>query len=101
MTLRAIALILLAILPSCRKPEPARHEVDKPRPPEIFQPAASAKILTESGQIAALIDPAKLATLKDRGSNPRILKITAILYLAKVAGKNPVEITDGAVKMIG
>lgn len=100
--LRSLALILLAILPSCRKPEPARQEIEKPRPPEIVQPAAAKKpTFAESAQIASLIDPAKLATLKDRGANPRILKIVAILFQAKTNGKNPVEITNQAIEKIG
>jgi hypothetical protein len=97
MTLRIVALILLAILPSCRKPEPARHT------PELItqqEPAAKKATSAESGMIAALIDPEKLATLKDRGSNPRILKITAILFAAKGAGKNPETIVAGAIEQI-
>ncbi|GAA5127249.1 hypothetical protein JIN84_08955 [Luteolibacter yonseiensis] len=55
----------------------------------------------ESGMIKSLIDPAKLATLKNRGSNSRILKITAILYTAKQAGKDPTAIVAGAIEKIG
>jgi len=101
MTLRTIALILLVMLPACRKPEPPKQEVEKPRQPEIVQPAPKVPMTAESGMIASLIDPAKLATLKDRGANPRIMKIVAILFYAKTNGKNPVEITNQAVEKIG
>ena len=102
MTLRSISLILLALSSvACRKPEPRRQEVEKPRQPEIVQPAAKKPTFVESAQVASLIDPAKLATLKSRGSNPRIFKITAILYAAKTSGKNPETIVNGAVTQIG
>lgn len=57
--------------------------------------------MDEADQIANLIDPAKLTTLKLRGANPRILKVTSILWTAKVSGKNPEEITQQAVALIG
>lgn len=101
MTLRIIALTLLAILPSCRKPEPTRPEVEKPRKPEVVQPVAKKTNIAESAQIASLIDPQKLATLGDRASNPRILKIVAILFQAKTSSKNPAEITNQAIEKIG
>lgn len=62
---------------------------------------AEKPVMTEVEQVAALIDPVKLATLKSRGSNPRICKITAILYSAKTAGKNPESITNEAINNIG
>jgi hypothetical protein len=55
----------------------------------------------EATQIASLIDPEKLATLRERGANPRIQKITAILIVAKAAGKNPEQIANQAVAKIG
>jgi hypothetical protein len=51
--------------------------------------------------IHPLIDPAKLATLGDRGANTRIQKVTAILWQAKVKGKDPAEVADNAVELIG
>ena len=101
MTLRSIALTLLALLPACRKPEPAKQEVEKPRQPEISQPTAKKLTIAESGMVASLIDPAKLATLGDRATNPRIMKIMAILVTAKTSGKNPETIVNGAVEKIG
>lgn len=57
--------------------------------------------MDEAAQVAALIDPAKLATLKQRGANPRVLKIAAILWTAQATGKNPETITSTAVVNIG
>ena len=57
--------------------------------------------MDDATQVAALIDPAKLATLKQRGANPRVLKVTAILWTAKTTGKNPEAITNNAVVKIG
>lgn len=102
MTLRTVVLVLLAMLSACRKPEPTRPEVEKPRHPEIVQPAPKVPTTAEADMVArTLIDPTKLSTLKSRGANPRIFKIVAILYAAKTSGKNPVEIVNGAVAQIG
>lgn len=98
---RTLALILSVSLAACRKPEPTGPEVEKPLQPEIVQPVAKKPTIAESAQVASLIDPAKLATLRERGANPRILKIIAILYTSKMAGQNPAEITLEAVKKIG
>jgi hypothetical protein len=51
--------------------------------------------------IQPLIDPAKLATLGDRGANSRIQKITAILCEAKVNGQDPAKAAGDAVRLIG
>jgi len=51
--------------------------------------------------LAPLIDPAKLATLGDRGANPRIQKSVAILWAAKQAGTDPAKIAADAVTRIG
>ena len=51
--------------------------------------------------IQPLIDPAKLATLGDRGANQRIQKITAILCEAKADGQDPAAIAGKAVEIIG
>lgn len=48
--------------------------------------------------IQPLIDP---ATLGDRGANPRIQKITAILWEAKLQGHDPAVVAENAVKLIG
>lgn len=60
-------------------------------------PAAS----DPSTLIEPLIDPAKLATLGDRGANPRVQKITAILWQAKMDGHDPNEVAEKAVAGIG
>jgi hypothetical protein len=54
-----------------------------------------------SALLQPLIDPAKLATLGERGANPRIQKITAILWAAKQDGQDPEKVAGGAVKLIG
>lgn len=54
-----------------------------------------------SSLLRPLIDPAKLATLGDRGSNTRIQKITAILWSAKVSGDDPAKVANKAVGSIG
>jgi hypothetical protein len=54
-----------------------------------------------SSLIHPLIDPAKLATLGERGTNPRIQKITAILWEAKLKGNDPAVVAGKAVELIG
>jgi hypothetical protein len=51
--------------------------------------------------IESLIDPAKLATLGDRGANQRVQKITAILWRAKQENQDPEKIANEAVGLIG
>ena len=51
--------------------------------------------------VAPLIDPVKLATLGDRGANPRIQKAVAILWAAKQAGTDPATVAGDAVTRIG
>jgi hypothetical protein len=57
--------------------------------------------MDEATQVASLIDPKKLATLRERGANSRVQKITAILATAKACGKKPEEIAWEAVRQIG
>lgn len=61
----------------------------------------STSLTKESALVAPLIDPAKLATLGDRGANPRIQKAVAILWAAKQAGTDPVKVAGDAVIRIG
>jgi hypothetical protein len=51
--------------------------------------------------IQSLIEPAKLATLGERGANPRIQKITVILWQAKQDGQDPAKVAEKAVNLIG
>lgn len=51
--------------------------------------------------IKSLIDPAKLATLGERGSNSRIQRITSLLWKAKQAGEDPKTVAEEAVGLIG
>jgi hypothetical protein len=61
----------------------------------------SASLTRESALVAPLIDPVKLATLGDRGANPRIQKAVAILWAAKQAGTDPAKVAADAVIRIG
>jgi hypothetical protein len=79
--LRSILLLaLLFLVPCCGRPV-------------VVNDAASL--------IQPLINPAKLATLGDRGANTRIQKITEILWQAKVSGQEPAKVADKAVERIG
>ena len=51
--------------------------------------------------IASLIEPAKLATLKARGANPRIQKCVYWLEAARLAGNNPTNTAHTAVSKAG
>ena len=101
LTLRTAALILMVILTACNPTAGKRHTTTQKNEEAQGSPAARIATSDESGMVAALIDPAKLATLKSRGANPRILKITAILYTVKQTGRNPETIVAGAIKQIG
>lgn len=77
--LRLLLLSLLLFAPCCGRPV-AVHD-----PSTLIQP---------------LIDPAKLATLRERGANSRIQKVTAILWQAKVNGRDPATLAEQAVARI-
>jgi hypothetical protein len=51
--------------------------------------------------IASLIDPAKLATLGERGANSRVQKAVYWLATARVEGQKPAEVLDRAVALAG
>lgn len=102
---RWFTIFLFAALTACGKPTPAKQDQAPAAAVETAgerEPATRRKPrIDEAAQIASLIDPAKLATLGDRGANPRVQKMTAILITAKVAGKNPAQITQTAIEKIG
>ena len=82
-TLRVLLLLLCSLvlsLQGCGRPSPADSAAALLKP---------------------LIDPAKLATLGDRGANTRIQKVTAILWQAKVNGRDPAKVAEKAVELIG
>ncbi len=56
---------------------------------------------THARLLKPLIEPAKLATLGERGTNSRVQKITAILWKAKQAGEDPAKVAEEAVGLIG
>ncbi|MCX6925211.1 MAG: hypothetical protein NT154_18670 [Verrucomicrobia bacterium] len=51
--------------------------------------------------IASLIDPAKLATLGERGANPRVQKAVYWLATARKDGEKPAKVLDRAVALAG
>jgi hypothetical protein len=69
----------------------------------LFAPCCGRPIAAndQAKLIHPLIDPAKLATLGDRGANTRIQKVTEILWQAKVNGQDPNKVADSAVESIG
>jgi hypothetical protein len=95
-----VLLFLLGIA-ACSKPAPAKHETAHPVTPAAIQESPHVPIMDEAAQVAALIDPVKLATLRERRANPRVQKITAILCTAKTAGKKPEDIASQAIQIIG
>jgi hypothetical protein len=52
-------------------------------------------------KVAPLIDPAKLATLRERGANPRVQKYVALLAEAKIAGVSTKKVAARAVELAG
>jgi 5-methylcytosine-specific restriction endonuclease McrA len=54
-----------------------------------------------AGIIVSLADPAKLATLGERGANPRVQKITYWLETGRREGKPPEEIMDEVMNRLG
>ena len=64
----------------------------------FFVPCCGRPVVADvSTLIQPLIDPAKLATLGERGANTRIQKVTAILWQAKVNGQDPANGIGGEV----
>lgn len=73
---------------------------------QVMQPTAGANPTTsdrsqpEAKQadyrsiLVSLCDPAKLATLGDRGANPRLKKIVYWLEYARTAGNDPAQVID-------
>jgi hypothetical protein len=62
---------------------------------------ASAAASNHASEIANLINPAKLATLGERGANPRVQKAVYWLALAKNEGQKPAKVLDQAAAMAG
>jgi hypothetical protein len=62
---------------------------------------SAAPVLTPAQRVASLIDPAKLATLAERGANPRVQKYVAQLEEARLAGHDPAQVAAHAVALTG
>jgi len=63
-------------------------------------PAIAAQT-DNASKIASLIDPAKLATLGERGANPRVQKAVYWLATARNEGEKPANVVDRAVALAG
>jgi hypothetical protein len=57
--------------------------------------------LPPAQRVAALIDPGKLATLAERGANPRVQKYVAQLAEARFLGHDPLKVATDAVALTG
>ncbi len=63
--------------------------------------AAGASFLEDyAGRVSGLIDPAKLATLGERGANPRVEKYVALLAEAKADAIAPKKVAGRAVARV-
>lgn len=62
---------------------------------------SAADLSSYAERIAPLIDPAKLATLRERGANPRVQKYVAHLAEAKKAGVEVSNVVVQAVALVG
>jgi hypothetical protein len=62
---------------------------------------SSRLTLSAAQRVAALIDPAKLATLAERGANPRVQKYVAQLEEARLLGHDPRQVAMEAVSLVG
>lgn len=64
-------------------------------------PTQAAPPLSPVQRVASLIDPAKLATLAERGANPRVQKYVAQLEEARLDGIDPAQVATEAVALTG
>lgn len=62
--------------------------------------AGATTIETQANKLASLIDPAKLATLRERGANPRIQKAVAILAEAEANKLDPGAVCTTAIEKV-
>lgn len=60
--------------------------------------AWATKTETYARRVASLIDPARLATLEERGANPRVQKYVALLAEAEADGVSPRKVAAAAAK---
>jgi hypothetical protein len=61
----------------------------------------TATLQEYAGKVSNLIDPAKLATLGERGANPRVEKYVALLAEAKAHGAAPKKVASRAAALVG
>ena len=67
----------------------------------LCQAQAIRAPLSPAQRVAALIDPAKLITLAERGANPRVQKYVAQLEEARLSGWDPAQVAAEAVQRVG
>lgn len=82
-------------------PQLARHFHSWPLWLLVVIVLTSAVLQTSAERVASLIDPRKLATLAERGANPRVKKYVAQLYEAQLAGDDPAKVAAQAVALTG
>ena len=94
-------LLSLCLTVSCRREHreaPGNHTSVAQVPLSVQEPRSTQG---PAALLRPLIDPAKLATLGSRGTNPRIQKAVAILWTAKRDGLDPAKVAANAIAMIG
>jgi hypothetical protein len=62
--------------------------------------AAAASVSDYAEKVAPLIDPAKLATLRERGANPRVQKVTYWLAMAHFDRVNITNVVEAALTSV-
>jgi hypothetical protein len=67
----------------------------------LIASAALCRAAEVTSIIVSLADPAKLATLGQRGANPRVQKITYWLEIARRDGDSPEQVMEEAMNRIG
>ena len=66
-----------------------------------FASSFGGTVETYAAKIAPLVNPTKLATLKERGANPRVQKVVYWLAIGKVERAEPSAVIDAALKSVG
>lgn len=103
MIARFILLSVLAILTLASSPLLAQSS-QPPVPPTVQDspaPVESIPLATCIRAISSQSDPAKLATLGSRQTNPRLKRIMFYLATARAGGADPGEVIDQAQKANG
>ena len=96
---------ILLVIPS---PAPVPSDVSPTHDPATKSPTRNPSVVESKERlsvcvqaIAAQSDPGKLATLGERGANPRLKRIMYYLALARAGGADPGEVIDQAQRQNG